>query len=101
MRTWDGINNCPSYKFTCEPNELYDDIADLLLQPQWLRSHNNKKTVNPYYFHNKSDLDTQINASDGLKNKQTISVEFSFNSSDIILRADHPLFMQKLMFESM
>ena len=28
MRTWDDINNCLSYKFTFEPNELYDDIAD-------------------------------------------------------------------------
>ena len=32
MRTWDGINNCPLYKFTFEPNDLYEDIADLLLQ---------------------------------------------------------------------
>ena len=72
MRTRDGINNCPSYKFTCEPNELYEDIADLLLQQRWLRSHYNEKTTNPYYFHNKGDLDTQINTSDRLQNKQII-----------------------------
>ena len=67
MGTWDGINNCPSYKFTCEPNQLYEDIADLLLQ----RSHYNEKTTNPH-FHNKGDLDTQINTSDKLQNKQII-----------------------------
>ena len=68
MRTWDGINNCPSYKFTCEPNELYEDIADLLLQRRRFRSHyNEKKTTNPYYLHNKIDEDTQINASDRLQ----------------------------------
>ena len=49
MRTWNGINNCPSYKLTCEPNELYENIADLLLQRRWLRSHYNEKTTNPYY----------------------------------------------------
>ena len=63
MRTWDGINNCPSQKFICEPSELYDDIADLLLQ---------RKKMNLYYFHNKSALDTQINTSDRLQNKQII-----------------------------
>ena len=31
-----------------------------------------KKTTNPYYFQNKSDLDTQINTSDRLQNKQII-----------------------------
>ena len=31
-----------------------------------------KKTTNPYYFHNKSDLDTQINTSDRLQYKQNI-----------------------------
>ena len=31
-RTRDSINNGPSYRFACETNELYEDIADLLLQ---------------------------------------------------------------------
>ena len=71
MRTWGGIN-CPSYKFTCEPNELYEDIADLLLQRRCLHSDYNKQTTNPNYFHDKSDLDTQINTSGRLQNKQII-----------------------------
>ena len=29
-------------------------------------------TTNPYYFHNKSDLGTQINTSDRLQNKPII-----------------------------
>ena len=29
-----------------------------------------KKTTNPYNFHNKSDLDTQINTSDRLQKKK-------------------------------
>ena len=93
MRTWDSINNCPSYKFTCEPNELYEDNADLLLQRRCLRSHYNEKTTNTYYFHYKSDLDTQINTSDRLQNKQIIFSQqvkpafrgyLSFDGSEIL-----------------
>ena len=52
-------------------------------------SFQRKKTTNPYYFDNKSDLDTQINTSDMLQNKQITS------TPAIMVRHDRVQFREK------
>ena len=50
MRTWDCINSGPSYRFICETNEIYEDIANLLLQRRWPRFHDSKQTTDSYFL---------------------------------------------------
>ena len=52
------------------PIYCYNDDAFVLITT--------KKTTNPNYFHDKNDLDTQINTSDRLQNKQIV---FSLQAS--------------------